>query len=455
MQQNNGGGLPPDDTIDEDRFGAHSGESNRFTAEPAAKRNKAVVIVITIFVVVMAVLGVGVVIAKQKIGDYFAKRSEVAEKDKAEKKAAEGINRKEKTFQTVALNPGDAALPSTFGQVSPLPIEGDQQNANPIPIIRNAGSTPQPMPRNAQLGQVRPPAPAMMLGDNSGGNSGGNEQFAANARAGQAPYAGMSPTPPDYSAQALQMTTALRDGGGGAASAGAVGGPGAVAGPGAGGRPATVQELAGQAAVKNPVTSTAQASAANLGNRNYLLARGSFIPCVLETQLISNIAGQSSCVMPQDIFSDNGKVLLLEKGSRVIGVYTSSVKSGDSRIAILWQRIKTPTGVVIDVDSGAADGLGTMGAPGYVNNHWPERIGAAFLLSVVEDAVKIAIAKESGGNASQTPQATAGATTTLSEKVLESTINITPTLYKNRGDRLMVYVNRDLWFDTVYSLKQR
>ncbi len=445
MQQNNHGGLPPDDTIDEDRFAADSGESNRFTAEPAAKKNKTAVIVITVFVVVMAALGVGVVIAKQKIGDYFAKRSKAAEVDKAEKQATQGVSRKEKNFETVALNPGNAALPSSFGQASPLPIEGDQQNANPIPIIRNAGSTPQPMPRDAQMGQVRPPAPPMMLGGNSGANSG----------AGQTPYGGMSPTPPDYSAQDLQMAAALREGGGGAASAGAVGGPGAVAGPGASGRPATVQELAGQAALKNPITSTAQASAANLGNRNYLLARGSFIPCVLETQLISNIAGQSSCVMPQDIFSDNGKVLLLEKGSKVIGVYASNVKTGDSRIAILWQRIKTPTGVVIDVDSGAADGLGTMGAPGYVDNHWPERIGAAFLLSLVEDAVKITIAKESEGNASQTPEATAGSVTTLSQKVLESTINIPPTLYKNRGDRLMVYVNRDLWFDTVYSLKQR
>jgi len=223
-------------------------------------------------------------------------------------------------------------------------------------------------------------------------------------------------------------------------------------------KPKNVQELANKIAESAPLTNTSQVSAANLGNRSYLLARGAFMPCVLETQLVSNIAGYASCILPQRIYSDDGKVVLLEKGSKIIGQYQNTVKNGDVRIAILWQRIKSATGVVIDVDSPAADGVGAMGAPGYVDNHWMERIGAAFLLSMVDDVIKMEVAKRQNEKQGQNntvllPTSSISTSKSLSEKVLESTINIPPTIYKNRGERLMVYVNRDLWFDSVYHIK--
>jgi type IV secretion system protein VirB10 len=229
-------------------------------------------------------------------------------------------------------------------------------------------------------------------------------------------------------------------------------------------RPGTVQELANLKAQDAPLTKTEQVSAANLGNRSYLLARGSFIPCVLETQLVSNIPGNASCVVPQTVYSDDGKVVLIEKGSQIVGQYKNDLKNGDSRIAILWERVKTTTGMVLDVDSPAADSVGTMGVNGYVDNHWMERIGAAFLLSLVQDAVSIEIAKKNaeftsnnpnGNSANTTPTATISTGSSMADQVLHSTINIPPTLYKNRGDRVMVYVNRDLWFDSVYQLSQR
>lgn len=198
-------------------------------------------------------------------------------------------------------------------------------------------------------------------------------------------------------------------------------------------------------------TTTPQVSARKFGDRSYLLARGSFIPCVLETQLISTVSGSSNCVVPEHVYSENGKVLLIEKGSKIIGEYKSDVKQGDVRIAILWQRIKTPTGVVIDVDSPATDAVGAMGVQGGIDYHWAQRIGAAVLLSIIGDVIEIQKEENSRGTTVVTGENTRSTSKSLAERVLESTINIPPTISKNRGDRVMVYLNRDLWFNTVYT----
>lgn len=398
-------------------------DPHRFTAEPKRKPSKLLVTVIMVFVATMTVVGAAVMIGKNRFAASMAERDRAKALEKEQKKADEANQRKGKVFDQ-APKTAEAALPGGFNSAKPTPPPA---NEAAIPVVLNGNKTGTTAPV-ANTGTVQPrPRPAMMLGDSD--------------------------------ANAATLNTAASPGAAPAgALPGAAGAAPALAGSGQSApRPRDVQEHAAQVAQKTPVTATAQATAANLGNRSYLLARGAFIPCVLETQLISNIAGNSSCLLPQNIYSDDGKVLLLEKGSRIVGQYQSNVKAGDTRLAILWQRIKTPQGVVIDVDSPATDGVGSTGAPGFVDNHWPERIGAAFLLSLLDDVVRIEIAKHNEGaaNNNTTPTATAGATKSLAEKVLDSTINIPPTLYKNRGDRLMVYVNRDLWFDSVYKVTQR
>lgn len=206
-------------------------------------------------------------------------------------------------------------------------------------------------------------------------------------------------------------------------------------------------------------TRIADAFASLLGPRDLLLARGSVVPCVLETQLISNIAGLTSCIVTENIYSDDGHTLLIERGSRVSGEYQSSAKNGDSSLFVLWNRIKTPLGVIVTLDSPGGDAVGGQGLPGIVDNHWWERIGAAFLLSVFQDAVAVEIARQGargGGTVTTintTPSNTVDAAQDLSKGLLKETVNIPPTLYKNRGELLTIYVARDLWFDHVYRIR--
>jgi type IV secretion system protein VirB10 len=62
-------------------------------------------------------------------------------------------------------------------------------------------------------------------------------------------------------------------------------------------------------------------------------------------------------------------------------------------------------------------------------------------------------ASGAGTTINTSPSNTAAAAQDLSKAVLDSTINIPPTIYKNRGELVTIYVARDLRFDSVYVLR--
>ncbi len=78
---------------------------------------------------------------------------------------------------------------------------------------------------------------------------------------------------------------------------------------------------------------------------------GTSIPCVLETALSSDQPGFTSCVINRDVLSDNGRVVLMEKGTQVVGEYRGGLRRGQKRLFVLWNRAKTPTGVIITLAS--------------------------------------------------------------------------------------------------------
>ena len=113
--------------------------------------------------------------------------------------------------------------------------------------------------------------------------------------------------------------------------------------------------------------------------------------------------------------------------------------------------------MTVDLDSPGTGALGESGIGGYVDNRWPERIGAAMLVSLIDDAVKM-VATDSNpvtGSTTVLLPSTTAAGSKLAEKVLEATINIPPLLYQNQGSVVGVYVARDVDFSKVYALEPR
>ena len=188
-----------------------------------------------------------------------------------------------------------------------------------------------------------------------------------------------------------------------------------------------------------------------LPTQRLLLARGAFIDCTLETAIDSTLPGMTTCVMATDAFGVDGQVVLLERGTKLIGETRGQVQQGSARVFVLWTEARTPTGVVVPLDSPGADELGRSGLPGTVNNHFWRRFGAAILVSVIDGAVEGAAQSSRGGSGTVIvdPSATQGVMT----EILKGSVNIPPTVVKQQGDRIQVLVAHDLDFRSVYELR--
>lgn len=190
-----------------------------------------------------------------------------------------------------------------------------------------------------------------------------------------------------------------------------------------------------------------QAEARPLPDRNFLITAGSFIPCVLQTAMDSSQPGYVSCIIPRNVYSDNGRVVLMEKGTRIVGEYQGGLNRGQYRLFVLWTRAVTPRGIAIDVGSPATDALGRGGVDGRVNNFFWQRFGTALLFSLVEDAATVG-AEAAGNSASNTTRVPSDAASTI----LQQNGQIRPVLRKNQGEDVGITVAQDFDFSTVYGL---
>lgn len=198
-------------------------------------------------------------------------------------------------------------------------------------------------------------------------------------------------------------------------------------------------------------SATPAARAQVLPTQTLLLPKGAFIDCTLETAIDSTLAGMTTCVTATDTFGADGKVVLLERGTKLVGETRGQVRQGSARIFVLWTEARTPTGVVVPLASPGTDELGRSGLPGAVNRHFWERFGAAILISTINGAIQAEVQSQrgSGGTVVLNPQGSSDIVT----EVLKSTVSIPPTVVKPQGDRIQVLVARDLDFRSVYALR--
>lgn len=196
-------------------------------------------------------------------------------------------------------------------------------------------------------------------------------------------------------------------------------------------------------------------NATKRGDTTMLLSKGTTLPCVLKTKIDSTYKGFTTCQLSKDVYSANGRVLLLERGSTVFGEQNVEVKQGQARVAVLWSRIETPKGVSVDIDSPAAGQLGQMGIDAKVKNHFWKRFGGAIMLSLVQDVsanLSTQLAKD--GERQNTSDNTTQAAESMAEKALENTINIPPTATVNQGKLIQILVVRDVDFGGIYELRK-
>ena len=195
------------------------------------------------------------------------------------------------------------------------------------------------------------------------------------------------------------------------------------------------------------------AKASLLQDQDYLITQGSMILGTLDTAIQSDLSGMLRATSSRDVYSRTGKNILIPRGSRLVGRYQSGVTNGQTRVFIVWTRVERPDGIVIDIASGGTDTLGRSGLGGTVDTHFFKRFGTSFLFSII--GTGITVAADSNGNTQNQTQIIQDGGDSFqrsAEIALENSINIPPTIHVDQGERINIFVAKDLNFKTALDL---
>lgn len=189
--------------------------------------------------------------------------------------------------------------------------------------------------------------------------------------------------------------------------------------------------------------------AVQLQNLHNLVPQGTMIPGILETAISSNLPGFTRATVAEDVYSYDGKALLIPTGTQLIGRYRSATVQGQDRVFVIWQRLLRPDGVSMTLDSYGTDSLGRSGLEGEVDTHFFERFGSTIMLSLIDGAIQYGVQSANDQNG-QTVALNSGQNfSRAAEIALENSINIPPTIYINQGERINIFVGHDLDFSTA------
>jgi type IV secretion system protein VirB10 len=169
----------------------------------------------------------------------------------------------------------------------------------------------------------------------------------------------------------------------------------------------------------------------------------------LETAIDSTLQGMTTCLLSVDVFGADGQIVVLPRGTQLVGETRGGLKAGQGRIAVLWQSARRPDGVTVELESPGTDALGRAGVSGSIDRQFGERFGSAVLLSVVDGAIAAGVASQQRGG-SQVVVAPSGSEAVMTERLKESQ-GIQPKLLVAQGTRLAVLVARDIDFGSVRS----
>ncbi len=180
----------------------------------------------------------------------------------------------------------------------------------------------------------------------------------------------------------------------------------------------------------------------------YVLQAGAVIPASLITGLRSDLPGEVTAQVTEDVYdSPTGKFLLIPQGARLIGQYDAQIAFGQSRALLVWNRLIMPNGksIVLERQPGT-DSEGYAGLEDEVDNHWGMLFKAAILSTL------LSVGSEAGTNNSNSENNLAQAIrqggsqsfNQIGEQVVGRSLSIQPTITIRPGFPVRVLVTHDL-----------
>ncbi len=132
-------------------------------------------------------------------------------------------------------------------------------------------------------------------------------------------------------------------------------------------------------------------------DRNHSITQGKMLTAVLETAISSEIPGSVRGIVSRDVYGDSGNEVLIPRGSRLYGSYSTKIIRGQGRIDINWSRLIRTDGVDLSISFNAADQFGRSGVQGEVDNRYGNIIATSLLSTTLAAAGAVLAEKAIGG----------------------------------------------------------
>ncbi|MBY3425039.1 TrbI/VirB10 family protein [Rhizobium laguerreae] len=207
------------------------------------------------------------------------------------------------------------------------------------------------------------------------------------------------------------------------------------------------------------------------------IPQGTMIRGTLETAINSDLAGMVKGIVREDVYSFDGRRILIPAGSSLIGDYKSGVERGQERILIVWTRMIRGDGVSVQLGSYGTDRLGRSGMTGVVDRKYWERFGPPAMMTLIggatqyiaqlgqkqdrnitivnTDGTVTSIPQDNGSTSQDRAREIAAETIAsgiqqLASEAFQDSRNIRPTIHIPQGSDINVFVTRDLDFAGLY-----
>ncbi len=209
-----------------------------------------------------------------------------------------------------------------------------------------------------------------------------------------------------------------------------------------------------------------------INDRSHTIAQGKLLTAVLETSINTEASGSVRGIVSRDVYGESGNEVLIPRGSRLFGSYSSKIVQGQGRVQINWTRLIRSDGVDLSISFNASDQFGRSGIPGEVDSKYGSVVANSLLTSILAVG-GVAVAQKlltNGSSTTTTTNPTQGTTTTTGSaanqaiydvsktitdtlgQVIGNRIDVNPVIRIVQGTKVTVIVNSDI---NVPSLSKR
>lgn len=171
------------------------------------------------------------------------------------------------------------------------------------------------------------------------------------------------------------------------------------------------------------------------------------IPAILENEINSALPGKVVATIEENIYGSHGRLVLIPGGSKAVGRYKPLGKQGETRLAVIWERIITyPDGIDLPlINAEMSDGMGRSGITGDLDSRFMDRYGMALFVSILGAVAQTQIPVDNRA-AGVAIDSIGNTSASLAKTILDKNIDLKPIVTIPQGTRITISAQRDVWF---------